>query len=158
MVQKRHRAKSRRLETKFWNRAVIAWIIFILFSSTSLARVWSEMAFAFFSNVLFGGMEPHTSTYGMVHLLAEKGFHVGMFCVLAFLLWQTLAGRAQKTLIILLTGAAVGSCSEFLQSFFPDRDPAVRDVFINIGGTALGVGICILLSRRQRQTPSIRTA
>ncbi len=44
--------------------------------------------------------------------------------------------------MILLCGAIVGSCSEYLQRFFPDRDPAIRDVLINIGGTALGLLIC----------------
>ncbi len=84
-------------------------------------------------------LRPNSSPYGVIHLLADKSVHVGLFCVLAILLWKALPNTARKPLIILAIGALVGSCSEFLQRFFPDRDPAIRDVLINIGGTALGI-------------------
>ncbi len=79
---------------------------------------------------------------GLFHLLVDKGFHVSLFCVLAILLWFALPRGPDKQLWIVGCGAVVGSCSEFLQRFFPDRDPAIRDVFINIGGTVLGVLLC----------------
>lgn len=83
------------------------------------------------------------SSYGLVHLLADKGVHVSLFFVLALLLWKTLPDAQWKIARILLLGAAVGSASEFLQSFFPGRDPALRDVLINLGGTAVGVGASV---------------
>jgi VanZ family protein len=67
--------------------------------------------------------------------------------VLAVLLWQALRHSEKKIWFILLSGAAVGSCSEFLQRFFPGRDPAIRDVLINIGGTAIGIAFCIVVTK-----------
>ena len=62
---------------------------------------------------------------------------------------------AWKSWVIVLCGALVGLCSEFLQRFFPDRDPAIRDVIINICGTALGLAICAVVIRMytQRRVP-----
>ncbi len=84
-------------------------------------------------------MEPESQSYTIVHLTADKGLHVTLFCVLAILLWKALGKVPRKPALILLSGAIVGCGSEILQSFFPDRDPAIRDVIINIGGTALGL-------------------
>jgi VanZ family protein len=130
---------------------VFAWIGVIFFSSTSLASKWAEGSFGLLSRALLGQMDEHSSSYSVIHLLTDKGFHVTLFCVLAILLWLAVHQSKHKGRIILLVGAVVGSCSEILQRFFPDRDPAIRDVLINIGGTALGIGICLLLSRIQTQ-------
>ena len=134
-----------------WLWAVGAWICVILFSSTSLASVWAERVFGLVSGALFGRWRQDPSSYGIVHLLADKGFHVALFCVLAVLLWQAFASTERKPWLIIACGAIVGSSSEFLQRFFPDCDPAIRDVLINIGGTALGVLICIALVRLRRE-------
>ena len=123
----------------FWAVAVALWIAVILFSSTSLAAEWSEQAFHFCMRLLFGHVGPEDRSYGLLHLLADKGFHVAMFLILAVLLWQLIAKPHWKIPRILLAGAVVGSSSEFLQRFFPGRDPAVTDVLINIGGTAVGI-------------------
>jgi VanZ family protein len=131
------------LPTSFWRSAVAAWIAVIFFSSTSLASEWCESGFSYVSSLLFR-QHPHSSSYDLVHLLADKGLHVTLFCMLAILLWQALPNVEHRVLIILTCGAAVGSCSEFLQRFFPGRDPAIRDVLINIGGTALGLAFCAL--------------
>lgn len=103
---------------------------------------------------------PHnSSSFGLIHLLADKGFHVTLFFILAILLWLALVNTAHKEWLILATGAIVGSFSEYLQSFFPDRDPAFRDVLINVGGTALGLLICVtiskLVSRRSQETAPV---
>ena len=133
-----------------WLFPVALWISVIFFSSTSLASRWCESTFTYVSGVLFSQLHPHSSPYEWVHLLADKGLHVTLFCVLAILLWQALPKSRQKVLAIIACGAVVGSCSEFLQRFFPDRDPAIRDVLINVAGTALGVVICVLALRRNR--------
>ena len=130
-----------------WIGAVIPWVGVIFFSSTSLASHWAERTFSYFSDQLFSQMPRDSNSFGLVHLLADKGFHVSLFCVLAILLWQAFRSSSHRDVLILLSGAVVGSCSEILQSFFPDRDPALRDVFINIGGTTLGLGFCHLVSR-----------
>lgn len=142
-----------------WAVAVFAWIGVIFFSSTSIAGAWSETVFDFVAGLLFGNLGTENASYGLVHLLADKGFHVALFCVLAILLWNLLANSRRKEARILLAGAVVGSCSEFLQRFFPGRDPAIRDVLINIGGTALGIAAMFTITRvRSRRRYRAATA
>ena len=136
---------SRPIGARIW--LVLAWIGVIFFSSTSLAGKWAEGAFRFLSDLFLFQMPRESSSYGVLHLLADKGFHVGLFCVLAILLWWALPGSQAKASMIVLCGAVVGSCSEFLQRFFPDRDPAIRDVLINIFGTVLGLALCLTVRR-----------
>jgi VanZ family protein len=88
-------------------------------------------------------------------LLADKGVHVSLFFVLALLLWRILPDVQWKIARILLFGAAVGSASEFLQSFFPGRDPALRDVLINIGGTAVGIGVSVARLKHRSRTEAL---
>jgi VanZ family protein len=116
--------------------ATIAWIGVIFFSSTSIAARWCEQAYSAFFQSSHGGMN------GWLHFLADKGFHVGLFLILAILLWKTIPDASWKVALILLFGLSIGSASEFLQSYFPDRDPAFRDVLINLGGTVAGVIVC----------------
>jgi VanZ family protein len=140
-----------------WRAAVLAWIGVIFFSSTSLASEWCEGGFRYISAVFFRQLEPHSSPYDFIHLIADKGFHVTLFCVLALLLWQALPNAPHKILTILACGAVVGSCSEFLQRFFPGRDPAIRDVLINVAGTALGIAFCAMAGRRAKRTLCVKT-
>ncbi|MGI9073115.1 MAG: VanZ family protein [Bryobacteraceae bacterium] len=137
-----------------WILAVIAWVGVIFFSSTSLASQWCEQAFHFLSAMIFGHLGPDSS-YGLIHLLADKGVHVSLFCVLALLLWRSLPDVRWKTARILLVGAAVGSASEFLQSFFPGRDPALRDVLINVAGTAFGIGVSVAWIKHRSRTQEL---
>ena len=130
-----------------WIWAVLAWIGVIFVSSTSLASKWAEGLFDFISSEFLSGLHRDSPSFGIVHLVADKGFHVSLFCILAILLWLAIMYDGRKWLLILLSGAVVGTCSELLQRFFPDRDPAVRDVLINIGGTALGLMFCVAATR-----------
>jgi VanZ family protein len=101
--------------------------------------------FSYFSGLLFSSIQPHTSPYEWLHLLADKGLHVTLFLILAVLLWKAIPPMRGKAGFILLAGLVVGSCSEFLQRFFPGRDPALRDVLINLGGTAIGLALSLIL-------------
>lgn len=124
---------------RFWGAISAAWIAVILFSSTSLASEYSERAFSF----LFGsGVRKHLpsdAAFDRLHFIAEKGVHLTLFFVLGLLLWQVFtASRRRRVGLVVLAGLVVGSASELLQAFFPGRDPAIRDVLINVAGTALG--------------------
>ncbi|MGH9583304.1 MAG: VanZ family protein [Bryobacteraceae bacterium] len=143
-----------------WWLAVAAWLGVIGFSSTSAAGQDSEQAFFSLSSILFKYLHPNYTEARVIHFLADKGVHVAMFAELAILLWQAIPEWRWKIVAILLAGGFIGSCSEILQSFYPDRDPAIRDVLINLGGTALGIGICFaaLRFRRRRSRPEHRHA
>jgi VanZ family protein len=130
-----------------WVWAAFAWIGVIFFSSTTLASKWAEGTFSFVADTLLFHLQRNSNSYGLFHFMADKGFHVSLFCVLAVLLWQALRHSEKKVWLILLSGAVVGSCSEFLQRFFPGRDPAIRDVFINIGGTMIGIAFCVAVAK-----------
>jgi VanZ family protein len=126
----------------------LAWIALIFFSSTSLAARWCEQAF----RLLFG---PSSSTpqtrYQILHFLAEKSLHVMLFAVLGWLLWKALPPARGKLVAILLAGLLVGSSSEFLQGFFPGRDPAIRDVLLNF--TSMAVVTCVMSIKLGRSSP-----
>ncbi len=130
---------------------VFVWIGVIFLSSTSVAQQRCEQAYQFVSRVILGRTHPDLGAFSLLHLLADKGLHVTLFCVLAVLLWLSITTAARKPWLILLLGAVVGSLSEFLQSFFPDRDPAERDVLINLGGTALGLLLCLFSQRKRNK-------
>lgn len=136
----------------FWVITVICWIALIFFSSTSLAGHLSEQAYTALSNLLFGGWTSAPGPESPLHLIADKGVHVTLFAVFALFLWQALPGMPRKLGYVILAGAILGCCSEFLQSFFPDRDPALRDVCINAAGTALGAVISARLFRSGRSS------
>ena len=118
-----------------WRIAVAAWIGVIFFSSTNLAQQWAEA----FWQLLSAQSSVSHPQHSIFYLLLDKGFHVSMFFVLALLLCRTLPESRRQDFAVIICGSVVGSCSEFLQRFFPGRDPALRDVFINISGTVLGL-------------------
>ena len=128
--------------------ATVAWIGVIFFSSTSAASRWCESAFAYLSALFMSGIPRDSTSFGALHLAADKGLHVTLFAVLGILLYCAMVNPRNKVVRILSFGLVVGCCSEYLQSFFPDRDPAIRDVFINLAGTGVGVLISQLLWAR----------
>jgi VanZ family protein len=130
-----------------WWSAVIGWIGLIFFSSTSIAGNSSERAFQYLVRLFLRHLRPGSPSYGHVHYLAHKSVHVTLFFVLALLLWKALSNSRWKPAIVILIGAVVGSSSEILQRFFVGRDPAVWDVLINVGATALGVGAITAFSK-----------
>ena len=136
---------------KLWNLAVLAWAGVIFFSSTSIADQWGEQGFNWLSSIFFSHLGPDTSSYSIFHLLAHKSVHIFLFLVLALLLWKAVPEGEWKITLILVLGAFIGSCSEFLQRFFPGRDPAIRDVLINVGATGLGIFACLTVKKLQLQ-------
>ncbi|MBV9157526.1 MAG: VanZ family protein [Acidobacteriaceae bacterium] len=129
-----------------WAIAVVIWVGTIFFSSTSMAAEWCEQAFNYVVRLIFGNWPSDQPSYGLFHFIADKGFHVALFLILAVLLWKAIPAGRWKIATIVLFGAFIGSCSEFLQRFFPGRDPAVRDVLINVGGTVVGVVVSLLVT------------
>jgi VanZ family protein len=107
------------------------------------------------ASALFVGhvIQAGDSVYRVIHLLADKGFHVTLFSILAVLLWRAIPAGPRKIISILLVGGIVGSISEGLQSFFPGRDPAIRDVLINIAGTAFGIALITRFSNSDPKRP-----
>ena len=133
---------------RVWWVAVVGWIGVIFFSSTSTASRWCESAFSYLSGMFMSDLPRDSKPFGAIHLAADKGLHLTLFAILAVLLCQAMVSPRYKIIRILSFGLVAGCCSEYLQSFFPDRDPAIHDVFINLAGTALGMLISVVWARR----------
>lgn len=140
-----------RFRTTVWIIPAVAWVGLIFFSSTALAAAWSEHAFAFVVRTL-RRWGPPAGPSGDLHFLMEKGFHFTLFLVLSLLLWRAIAGIRYKMGAILLAGLVIGSASEYLQSFFPGRDPALRDVALNVSSVAVGLLLMATLRRQESQS------
>ena len=126
-----------------WLAASAAWIAVIIFSSTSLASEYCERAFTWIVGSTVGKHFTSAKAYDWLHFLAEKSLHLTLFFVLGVLLWQVFTGPRRRRLAqVILLGLIVGSASELLQAAFPDRDPAIRDVLINVVGAFLGAVAC----------------
>lgn len=118
------------------------WIGVIFFSCTSLAGEWSEALYSEVSG--WFGSSSQLQGSETLHFIAEKGVHFTLFFILAVLLWNALPGRRwPRFMAILAIALLIGCCSEFLQRFFPGRDPAIRDVLINFGSAAAGACVSI---------------
>jgi VanZ family protein len=134
--------------------ALVGWIAGIFFSSTSLAGRSSDEAFHSISRFFGYEPDPDAPDPDRIHFLAEKSVHIVLFSVLGILLWRRIPNRGQKVLTSLLSGTIIGAFSEFLQRFFPERDPAISDVLINIGGTAVGIAVCEI-QKSKRDGPTV---
>ena len=130
-----------------WAMAAVAWLALILFSSTSIAGERSERAYEWVATTILHH-PPHARGEDWLHFLAAKSVHVTLFTVFAILLWNALPVLRWKFTLVVLIGLVTGTCSELLQRLFPNRDPAVRDVLINLAATLLGATIMWAGTRR----------
>jgi VanZ family protein len=138
-------------QTNRWRIAAGLWIALIFLSCTSGAGQWSEHTYDVLGSIFARYLRADVASSTLVHFLAEKGVHVFLFVVLAILLWNAIQGAHYKFTSILLVGTVVGSCSELLQRLFPERDPSLRDVGINVAATALGALISSFLFKWKRR-------
>lgn len=108
---------------------------FIFLSSSGAAGTAADFLFKDLYRIIVGLPEAgHRFLYRSSYLLAEKTLHVAMFMALSCLL-----SRSFSTGITLTAAAIVGIFSEYLQAFFPNRDPELADCVINMAGAIAGV-------------------
>jgi VanZ family protein len=130
---------------KRWLLVTLGWIGLIFFSSTSFAAENCERFYWFIHLYLPSPLIDTSINGGWMHLLAEKGVHFTLFFTFGFFVAHLVHGSPWGRLAkIAAFGLVIGSCSEFLQSFFPGRDPALRDVILNLVSASLG-GVATLL-------------
>ena len=144
--------EAKRGRANWFALAVAAWIGVVLFSSSSMAGRWCDRTFdtvylhVVYRNVL-GYRGWLRSFHPILHLLAEKSIHFGLFFIFATLFWKASENTPRKAPLILVSGLVLGALAEFLQRFAPGRDPAGRDIVIDFVGAAMGVASCIALGR-----------
>lgn len=141
-----------------WGALTLLWTGLIFFSSTTAAGHCAEQFFRLIARDFLRPLRGDAGSYELVHFVAEKSVHVCLFLVLAVLLSKALPRKMRGTGFILLIGLVIGCCSEFLQSLFPGRDPALRDVCINAGATAVGAAVALGLRKIQSQSAEARQA
>jgi glycopeptide antibiotics resistance protein len=132
----------------------LAWLSLILFSSTSIGGTWAEASFRAVASRFLSGLHIGEPSYAMANFAAEKCFHLAAFAVFAMLIWMVVPDVPWKLYAILAVGIIVGTTSELLQSFFPGRDPAMRDVVINCIGTIVGATLSLAFSRKANRMTS----
>ncbi len=92
-----------------------------------------------------------------IHILRKAAHITEFFTQGTFLmLWAACSKKGIRSNLPLVAflGLFTACCDEFLQTFSEGRSPEVKDVFIDFTGTALAMGIVILifLIRRRRRT------
>jgi VanZ family protein len=139
---------------KKWTLVTSLWVGLIFFSSTSMAARSCESFYEFVRTHLLPVWNSPGGDDRLLHLIAEKGVHFTLFCVFGYFMMHILRGDAlQRVAKVAAFGFLVGSCSEFLQSLFPGRDPAARDVIINLTSAVIGGLLTLLWWRRKEAIP-----
>ena len=132
--------------------SAVSLIIVIAFASTSIAGEMCDRAFHSVTATFFGPTEYHRHGFNALHFAAEKGLHVALFWALGFSLSQIAADTRRRTAIILSVAFIVAVSSEWLQTFFPRRDPTLRDVAIDFCGAVLGLVCTRFFKERSLKT------
>jgi VanZ family protein len=112
----------------------------IFFSSSSAAAAFCDDIFI----RIFAGLTNH-ETRAATHFVLEKAVHVTLFLIFGLLMMNVVSARpARRIAVVFFSAVAVGSAAEYLQTFFAGRDPAIRDVVIDVCGASIGIAISLL--------------
>jgi VanZ family protein len=112
----------------------------IFFSSSSAAAAFCDDMFT----SIFAGVTNH-ETRAATHFVLEKGVHITLFLIFGLLLMGAVrALPAWRISVVFFSAMVVGSAAEYLQTFFAGRDPAIRDVAIDVCGASIGIAISLL--------------
>jgi VanZ family protein len=134
--------------------AALGWLLLILFSSSSLAAIWSDLGFRWLALRLLGNsLQEGQPFYVALSFAAEKSFHLFVFAVFAMLFWKMIPDVPWKFAWVVAAGSVLGTASELLQSRFPGRDPTLRDILINIAGATAGAAISLTFGKRRLSHP-----
>lgn len=138
---------------------VILWMGVIFLLSTDLG---SSAHTGRFLGPLLRWFIPDLSagTIETAHFLVRKGAHLGGYAVLAILLyractileWWNPAHPWRAGSAIIAACALYAASDEFHQSFVGTRGASVGDVLLDTLGALLGLGACVLLHARRRNT------
>lgn len=106
------------------------------------SRLRFQAAFLlFFLIIVIGNLPGARADIG--NLASGLTLHSTAYSIITYLLFSGSAGtRARRTIIAILTVAAMGAIDEFVQSFFPYRGAAVSDWLVDV---AASLGTSILL-------------
>jgi len=100
--------------------------------------LWASLIFTF-SSMTVGS----ASEFYLQDFLIKKSAHLIEYGILAILLYRALLNydvNTNKALFFaILIAGLYGVSDEFHQSFTPGREPAVRDVIIDMVGATIGV-------------------
>lgn len=132
---------------------VLAWFVLVMAASTGIAS--SGVTGAFVDLVReWLGWPRGTSSATDTNFFVRKAAHFLQFFVFALLFWRGLRLRpallpsVAGTAAVVLGGSVVGAfLSEYVQMFFPNRNPALADVGLDVAGAAFAVAIACVFAR-----------
>jgi VanZ family protein len=84
---------------------------------------------------------------------ASKAVHVSAYAFLTTLVLWLPATTRQRTVLWAVLALHAG-LTELGQTFVPGRYGSVTDVFVNLTGITLGLGLALWLSRRRAMAPA----
>lgn len=116
----------------------------------SVSGAFSDWVGTVLSHIFGGVVRPDTG-HGVLRKLAHGTEYLVLGTELTVLLWWML----QKPWSLLaLSGASAALIDETIQLFIEGRSGAIRDVWIDLGGFAVGILLCmgILLWRKRYKT------
>ena len=150
-------SSTTRRET-IWRVALICWVLFI-WGHSLLSGEQSGSESGFFLTLL----RPVFEAFGMtdldlMHLIIRKCAHFTEYMILGILATRTLRpsvrGPRVALIVFLLLWIGVPCIDETIQSFVPDRGPAVTDALLDMSGFATGfllTKLVLTLAARRRE-------
>ena len=132
------------MRSRFW---LILWIVGILFPVAFLGSLWHP-----FGRLFYAVFAP-----AWIHI----AMHTFLYTVLAFMLAQWIKPLSVKAVVSVLALAVVIGCfQEGLQGLAPGHgfswSASVFDLFVDLGGTAIGLGLAWRWSLRRADGPIAR--
>ena len=105
--------------------------------------LWAIVIFSFSAN-----STPTASRIYWQDFIVKKSAHLFVYAVLAVFLYRSLklTTHYSQPYLLLFTIAITtlyAITDEFHQSFTPGREPALRDVFVDVAGGSLGLGLTL---------------
>lgn len=134
-----------------WRAASILWIVLILYSSTATAERFCDKAYDEVLACIAGNRGLSVDAEDNDRFWPKKIMHSALFIILGYLLVKAAGHSTESTAVYTIAlGTVVGISSELVQLGFPSREPAIRDVLINIGSL---VTTMIVFQKRMKKKP-----
>lgn len=129
--------------TTGWQSLLWLWLPVVL---------WMGVIFAFSSMTMLPSLPGSTAD-----LLLKKGAHVGEYAILGLLLLRACRGSLPTVqmhlpmMMAIAIGGIYAASDEIHQSFVPTRNPALRDVVIDLIAVIAAVVVAWLGQRRRQE-------
>ena len=86
----------------------------------------------------------------LLEVIIRKTAHITEFFVQSVFIANSFSARYRKRIVyVLFLGLLTACTDEYIQLFFDGRGGQISDIFIDFGGTALGMAVCGIFGRKR---------